>query len=1738
MTGSVPDVEDGGPEEIPTRGRFRRVRRIALFLISAGSLSGLLLLGALQSAGFSTWAANGLARRFNPYPHTRLTVDRVSGSWIRSLHLAGVSLVPIGEDRVRAPLLAVDTLAVRFRLLPLLIRRVELREVLVVGLRGVVTQGPDSTWDFLAPFRESGDAQAGRGLAIRSGAVRVREAAVRVNFSSALGRRNPDRLELEEVGFVLSGIETGGGPPSARLDSLHVRFLPPGEVTDRVQLEGTVHLQDRRVEIPRLTLRSRVSDVSAEGSFLLPGREGGELEDADFRFAADPLAFRDLSGFLRTLDPEVTGRIDLRLEGRSSRVGVSGKGTFSDGGTLEAEGVLSPYLSSGPVEYQLELRADSVRLESLLGEGSLGGRVSGLLSVGLAGDDPELLTGDVSAQVRGLRVGGRVLRPLEAFGGLVDGDAKVAVDGGMEGVGAVRFTLEGRPLTPEGTLEVRGSFSQDTPGNGAPGSPAEENPLERLGLRGVETGFFLRTRGFSPSSAVGDLSMETLAGWCGETPLKGGTLALSWEEGAGGFEIAQPLGSGRLEGAGQVEWRGGPRTGGDGPRTLRFSVPRLEMTEVDILRLLGDTVESRVNGRLSLSGAGFNLETLRAEGSLRLDRSRVGRLAVDSAVITPRMEGGNLRAVVDGWLGKVGEVEPIPGGIGSLSEPGDTLHARDGSGVRSHGGQIHADLRAVPFGPHPSLTIDTLSFTGVDLASVGGPLSDLHGTAHGHLDGPNLRMAEGRGQLILFPSHFRDASLESGEMVLSLAGGEVRVAGRLTSPDGALDLRGGLEPFAHPMGFHLDEGQVRGLNLGAFLGRDGLRSDLNLAMEISGTGGSRQELTATGNLLLHPSTLNQGVLQEGRLTLEARDGKGAARGRILTGDGWFNLSADAYGVPGLDSLTAAAEVDMADLAGFLGRAEGSMGIGGKLTLAWSVEDDLRFSTALRGRIEDSDIDTLTLEGSVGRSVLLLDTLSVRSELLRADGTGRMALGTASEAGASPDLKVVVTLLDPSPLGRALGVTNMAVGPGSGEFHLTGPAGGRSLSGALDLGYWMVRGVRGDSARIRGSIGAEESHLVLWALMPNGSGSVDLSLSAQPGPEERRGTLERFALVSPNGEWILAAPTNFSWNDGIHVDNLALASGQGRIAVDGAIDGDGQRELRLVMDRAPLSGIAGFLGRQDLDVQASGRMELTGTPDAPRASGNLALELALLETSSATVGIEYVLSDGEISIDALATDAAGGELRLAGSLPLASVLGRGRNSVSAPQAASLPPSPPPRVIDLHLQSRAFDLSWARGLFPSGSVQALEGVLTADARASGPPDRPDLEGRIDLEHGLLRAGGAGVPYREIALSADFHDQNLRIDRASARSGGGTAQVQGSLAFDGLTPREVDLTARMNRFLAWNGPTVSAILTGDLALGGAPASPNLSGTLDIEGTRVNLDNLSAGEQIQDVELTEEDYRMLEEYFGIRANPSEAEPVWPMNRFGLDLAVTFDQGVWVEKSVQTRIALEIRGDLEIQKEPTRDLRVLGTLEVLPERSYFRQFGRRFAVREGELNLNGDPSDYTFQLDADWAAPSYDDPDESEVVVTLEVVGSPDSLRLTLGSEPEMDEADIISYLATGRPQVAWSSTASEVEGTGLGASMAMGAMSGVLESLAEEAVKLDVVEMRVDPVKGATLIAGRYVTPDLYLGFRQPVTFSESDKRGRSQNQYSEVEVDYRWFRWLTTNLQGGAGELRLSLKTRHVY
>ena len=125
---------------------------------------------------------------------------------------------------------------------------------------------------------------------------------------------------------------------------------------------------------------------------------------------------------------------------------------------------------------------------------------------------------------------------------------------------------------------------------------------------------------------------------------------------------------------------------------------------------------------------------------------------------------------------------------------------------------------------------------------------------------------------------------------------------------------------------------------------------------------------------------------------------------------------------------------------------------------------------------------------------------------------------------------------------------------------------------------------------------------------------------------------------------------------------------------------------------------------------------------------------------------------------------------------------------------------------------------------------------------------------MDVGLIRLPAMGATLREIDFSADLRDQRIRITRASITSGSGAAEIQGSLVLRGFGLQEMDLTASLDRFLAWNTAPFSPVLTGDLRLQGPIEEPRLAGTLDLEGSKIELDDVSSGSEMQAVELTEE--------------------------------------------------------------------------------------------------------------------------------------------------------------------------------------------------------------------------------------------------------------------------------------------
>jgi autotransporter translocation and assembly factor TamB len=100
------------------------------------------------------------------------------------------------------------------------------------------------------------------------------------------------------------------------------------------------------------------------------------------------------------------------------------------------------------------------------------------------------------------------------------------------------------------------------------------------------------------------------------------------------------------------------------------------------------------------------------------------------------------------------------------------------------------------------------------------------------------------------------------------------------------------------------------------------------------------------------------------------------------------------------------------------------------------------------------------------------------------------------------------------------------------------------------------------------------------------------------------------------------------------------------------------------------------------------------------------------------------------------------------------------------------------------------------------------------------------------------------------------------------------------------------------------------------------------------------------------------------------------------------------------------------------------------------------------------------------------------------------------------------------------------------------MAMVSGALEDAAKGSVGLDVLKVGYDGVQGTTLIAGRYVAPQLYVGFRQPLQTMNNNTTSLDESSDTKVELEYAAYRWLVLNVQGESSFIRSYLRFRREY
>lgn len=607
---------------------------------------------------------------------------------------------------------------------------------------------------------------------------------------------------------------------------------------------------------------------------------------------------------------------------------------------------------------------------------------------------------------------------------------------------------------------------------------------------------------------------------------------------------------------------------------------------------------------------------------------------------------------------------------------------------------------------------------------------------------------------------------------------------------------------------------------------------------------------------------------------------------------------------------------------------------------------------------------------------------------------------------------------------------------------------------LRLRNAVVAGMQIDTLRANASGDAAE-HAVELTMSGSPLGAR-LSLTGALVENDWRGRIDQLVLdIEEVAHLTLQQPVDVAHSrDGTRVSQACFTDGDIRLCFDAAVQGDGAMQARYALANVPLALANVAMGDSDLRFLGT----LRGDGDFRRSADGVLAGNARLESDSA-----------EIARQASESDAADVLLSIADLRAVASLDGdraQARIDARLNDAGSLAG----RVEVAGLGQDAASLEGSVNVaLPSITVVELfvpqlanvDGALDVRLGLRGTLDQPELRGTVRLldlaadvpELGLqLKNGGVLVTARP--------NQTFDID-GRLESGPGHIALAGIAALEGSS----SISIKGERFLAANLPGARVIVEPDLSIEHVPARVTVNGTLRIPEANINLQQLPGGQGAgarasADVVVIDDEAASQEEQAA--ALPVHAE-------------VTVIVGENVEL-VGFGLLANVAGQLTVRERPgepttgSGEIRVSGT---------YKAYGQDLTIQQGSLLYANTPLENpNLRLVATRRV--------DNVTAGLRVSGNAANPVLAVFSEPEMGQANALSYLVTGKPidQIGQS----EGEGDALqAAARSLGTAAGglVAKNLGR---RLGVDEIGIknsEVVGGSVFTIGQYLSPRLFLSY-----------------------------------------------------
>ena len=362
----------------------------------------------------------------------------------------------------------------------------------------------------------------------------------------------------------------------------------------------------------------------------------------------------------------------------------------------------------------------------------------------------------------------------------------------------------------------------------------------------------------------------------------------------------------------------------------------------------------------------------------------------------------------------------------------------------------------------------------------------------------------------------------------------------------------------------------------------------------------------------------------------------------------------------------------------------------------------------------------------------------------------------------------------------------------------------------------------------------------------------------------------------------------------------------------------------------------------------------------------------------------------------------------------------------------------------------------------TIANLDGAVDADIQLGGTIEAPEITGDVDAQRLQADLGEIGIELRDGRIQAEAKRTGGFVLAASVASGKGHLELAGTMSDRGV----IDAKILGQNFQAADIPAANVVLTPDLTLTGDPKRYLLRGEVSIPRAAINLEKLPQ----------DESPNVSPDVIVVR-DGKEVQRAKEAAGFPIDATILVKLGENIE--IQGHgLDATVAGQLTVRETPGVPTSGSGTLQVSGR---YKAYGQDLTIQEGRLLFAGTPLD-----NPRLAIVAMREIDEKQST-GLRIAGSAQRPIITVISDPNVGEADALSYLVTGRSlndvgsasgssQDALASATRSLEGAGAGlVAKRIGQRLGLDEAGVEEN----------EMIGGSALTIGEYLSPRLYLSY-----------------------------------------------------